>query len=1038
MSQSNDRRAEPTLNELAQSPFRILVVDDDAAIRATYRHILQPPPSELGGLEALISGADAVAGENLFKVVDADQGETAANLQRDAMLQGQRFPLAFIDMRMPPGWDGMRTAVALRAQDPSIYIVIATAFSDYDVNELQRALGHDVVLLRKPFNQEEVFQLARTLCQSWETRQRLEAVTAEMESRVIARTAELDRRNSLQAVMVEISTRFIESSAENGIDDAVNWSLARLGRAIDVDGCVMYCFDKAQDCYFMRHEWHALGVDALPPQLHRLPRNEMAPAHARFLRSESFRFDNPSELPAEMALLRQSLTGYYKGVLAVPLEIGAHLVGFVAVGMTQAERRFDADVEKMLLATGHAIASALDANEANRRLKESQAMLRATQQAARIGNWRLEADGQHAWWDAQVSRILGLGPAQTPNPAQLLELTHPDDRPKLQANLRAGFERGEPSYLEYRIHRSEGRQSWVGCWIEPQAGEDGHFSRLVGMMQDVTERKLAELESRKSQYIVSSTPDGIALLDREYRYQIVNQTYERYSGIDKQHLVGMTIADHLGAITFEKQIKSKFDRCLAGEILSYADWFEFPKLGRRYVTVTYFPYLDEDGTVKGVVTSTRDGTDLQLAKEALQDSESRFRGIVEAADEGVWQVDAEWRTTYVNRRMEELLGCAPGAMSGRAITDFMDDAGSEQLNTLQLRREKGVREAHDFSFLRADGGVLYALLSTTPMFNPSGKFVGATAMVSDISRRVRLEATLTATAELVSAPSRDDIAALLVRHAGERLGLDYIHIARLRPDANSVETEAAWLDAQPISNWSYDLAGSPCSEVLQSRRQLIESGVRQQYPNDSDLCRISAEGYVGEPIIDSAGHVLGLIVGITRAPLQEGDMVQANLRILAASMAMEWQQRQTLQSLRAERDTTRNILHTVETLIVALDTSGRITLINRKACQLLGYGEAELLGQDWFTLCLPQTPQVEEVRAVFRKGLTADLAGFEYFENPVCTRSGELRLIAWHNSVIRDADGKVIGGLSAGEDITERRAAEAQIRQMSGSPPGLA
>ncbi len=135
------------------------------------------------------------------------------------------------------------------------------------------------------------------------------------------------------------------------------------------------------------------------------------------------------------------------------------------------------------------------------------------------------------------------------------------------------------------------------------------------------------------------------------------------------------------------------------------------------------------------------------------------------------------------------------------------------------------------------------------------------------------------------------------------------------------------------------------------------------------------------------------------------------------------------QSLMMERDSTRNILETVEAMIVALDREGRISLINRRGCELLGYREDELIGQDWFATCLPLDSDIDQVRTVFKKALAGNLSGVEYHENPVRTRTGEERLIAWHNSIIRDNDGDIIGGLSTGEDITERKQNERELQQ---------
>jgi diguanylate cyclase (GGDEF)-like protein/PAS domain S-box-containing protein len=378
--------------------------------------------------------------------------------------------------------------------------------------------------------------------------------------------------------------------------------------------------------------------------------------------------------------------------------------------------------------------------------------------------------------------------------------------------------------------------------------------------------------------------------------------------------------------------------------------------------------------------------------------------------------------------METLLGYPPGAMLGRGIEDFMPPAEVEQAAELKLHREQGLREVNEFRLQRADGGALYTLMSTTPLFDAAGKFAGATAMVTDISQRMQVEAALAATAEFVSRPGGATYDADLVRHAARTLGLDYVHIARLHPDGLGVTTEAAWLDGRLIDNWSYELTNTPCVEVLLKSRRCITSGVRAAYPADADLRNVGAEGYVGEPIIDSGGQVLGLIVGISRAPIRSAAMIQSNLRILAARAGAEWEQHAAWSKLREERDFNRNILRNTEAIVVTLDTQGRITLINRKGCQLLGYDEAELLGQDWFATCLPPNTQIDQIREIFRKAMRDDLLGSEYYENPVLTRSGEQRLIAWHNSSLSDAHGNLVGGMSIGMDVTQQRQAEALLR----------
>jgi PAS domain S-box-containing protein len=130
--------------------------------------------------------------------------------------------------------------------------------------------------------------------------------------------------------------------------------------------------------------------------------------------------------------------------------------------------------------------------------------------------------------------------------------------------------------------------------------------------------------------------------------------------------------------------------------------------------------------------------------------------------------------------------------------------------------------------------------------------------------------------------------------------------------------------------------------------------------------------------------------------------------------------------VRRESDRAQRYLDMVETMIVALDSEGRITSINRKSCELLGWREEELLGQSWFAKCLPAPVGMEGVYPYFRRLMAGEVEPEEYFENPVLTRSGELREISWHGTLLRDEEGRITGILSSGEDITERKRAEAE------------
>jgi PAS domain S-box-containing protein len=115
-------------------------------------------------------------------------------------------------------------------------------------------------------------------------------------------------------------------------------------------------------------------------------------------------------------------------------------------------------------------------------------------------------------------------------------------------------------------------------------------------------------------------------------------------------------------------------------------------------------------------------------------------------------------------------------------------------------------------------------------------------------------------------------------------------------------------------------------------------------------------------------------------------------------------------------------------MFIAIDADQQVTLVNKKGCEILGYKEQDIIGKNWFDNFLPEAVR-DEVKSVFTKLITREVKPVEYFENPVLTKSGEKRIIAWHNTILKDETGMTLGILSSGEDITERKQAEEALRK---------
>ena len=120
-----------------------------------------------------------------------------------------------------------------------------------------------------------------------------------------------------------------------------------------------------------------------------------------------------------------------------------------------------------------------------------------------------------------------------------------------------------------------------------------------------------------------------------------------------------------------------------------------------------------------------------------------YQRIVETAHEGIWVIDAEVKTTFVNQRMAEMLGYPVPEMQGRSIFDFMDAVGDEKAKQIfAIRSRKGYAGQMDYRFPRKDGSVLWTIVNTRPIFNDKGEFSGVLSMVSDITERKLAEREL--------------------------------------------------------------------------------------------------------------------------------------------------------------------------------------------------------------------------------------------------------------------------------------------------------
>jgi DNA-binding NtrC family response regulator len=184
---------------------RILIIDDNRAIHEDFRKILaedKADSSKVDDFEASLFGESATdkpkEDQTPFEIDSAFQGQEGLGLVRQSLQENRPYPMAFVDMRMPPGWDGVETISRIWEEYPDLQVVICTAYSDYSWDQMVKKFGNTdrLVVLKKPFDSIEVLQLTQTLTEKWQLSQETKRKISDLHQMLHERTEELKEANA--------------------------------------------------------------------------------------------------------------------------------------------------------------------------------------------------------------------------------------------------------------------------------------------------------------------------------------------------------------------------------------------------------------------------------------------------------------------------------------------------------------------------------------------------------------------------------------------------------------------------------------------------------------------------------------------------------------------------------------------------------------------------------------------------------------------------------------------------------------------------
>jgi PAS domain S-box-containing protein len=383
-------------------------------------------------------------------------------------------------------------------------------------------------------------------------------------------------------------------------------------------------------------------------------------------------------------------------------------------------------------------------------------------------------------------------------------------------------------------------------------------------------------------------------------------------------------------------------------------------------------------TFVGYVMKKRD-----TAEENTRKSEDRYRGLLELAQEGIWTIDKDNITTFVNSSMASMLGYSIDEMMGRDLFSFMDERGVETCKRNIERRKQGIKEQHDFEFIHKDGSRVFTAMETAPILDERGNYAGAIAGVIDITERNRVEEAIR--------KAEGELRSIYNAISG--------HLTVISPDYRILS-----YNETVEKQFGGDIKGRRCYEAYQARDKVCpDCAVKETLDTKKPAYTFQPATSVSKPV-DIYTYPIFDDNGEVAAVVEHG---------LEVTERVELEEK-----LNRQRVLLNTVFETIPDIVYMKDKEGKYLLVNQAYEKCFGIGRDEVLGKTMEDILPRESAEnfLESDRLVF---------GGEVYR-------GEQRLVINGKDLVfdtikmplRDDDGNIYGLVGVSHDITDRKRSE--------------
>ena len=472
--------------------------------------------------------------------------------------------------------------------------------------------------------------------------------------------------------------------------------------------------------------------------------------NVHMLRSGKILYLTTAELSQQKIYQDEGLTV----IISLPIQYQGRVMGCINVAShtldhapEQARRAFETIAGEI----GHVLISL----HTKSLLRKSEALLAEAQRVGRIGYWEWNVSNNEMSCSAEFFRLYDIPQhGETIAREDIIHLLSPSERERLFALDKQAFADHTDMEYDFSILLADGQTRWLRQQAKVTYGADGAPERILGIVQDITARKLADEKERASEKkyreLMESLDSAIVLINPGSKLLYLNHVAAQQLGGDPQDLIGKTMFELFPPEIADRQwehLRRVFhqDQCA---VIEAQTWVQGKP---RWHRTLLQPMHDENGRVAQVLINSTDIDDLKTAQQALQELnrtlEERVRQrtaevqeLYDNAPAGYHSLDKAGKILMVNQTELNWLGYTREEMIGRSMIDFLSPAGRAKfLEDYPRAQQRGGTKEAEYELQRKDGSVFSVMVNAYAIYDEQGSYVMSRSTMHDNTERKRVE-----------------------------------------------------------------------------------------------------------------------------------------------------------------------------------------------------------------------------------------------------------------------------------------------------------